>query len=115
MGSRRTYPTRDWSVDAPRWLFLALVVGGHDLLGPLSAADAALVAGAFQRWRAAHPLAPEPLDVGARDLITDPARFHGRRVRATAEWHLAPEVSSFARSWLEPPPTSSSPPAPRGA
>ena len=104
MGSRRTYPTRDWSVDAPRWLFLALAGGGHDLLGPLSAADAALAAGAFQRWRAAHPLAPELLDVGARDLITAPARFHGRRVRATAEWHLAPEVSSFAGVWLEPPP-----------
>lgn len=60
------------------------------------------MAGAFQRWRAAHPLAREPLEVDARDLSMAPARFHGRRIRATGEWHLAAERSVFAGVWLEP-------------
>lgn len=97
---RYTIPSGLTPIGPAHWVE---VIFAHDdpwLVGPFSAPDAARLVLAFDAWRATRPIDREPVDVTEEELLSNPARWHLRRIRVTGTWDAGFEASRFANVWL---------------
>ncbi len=86
-----------------QYVALEMSIGKPWLVGPFTAPEAGIVAQGIRAWRREHPRDAEPVEVTEAQLLAEPTRWHGRRIRVEGTWDYQFESSSFAGVWLSVP------------